>query len=87
METEVPNHFPTGGPWCEICKTHGHDPYHCPMMHKYNIVPKISYCNLCKSVGHDDKYCRMMELMRERTSHTYRGQEEIMTGKVAPQFN
>jgi hypothetical protein len=28
-----------------------------------------------------------MELMRERTSDTYRVQEEMMTGKVAPQFN
>jgi hypothetical protein len=86
METGVPNPFPTGGPWCEICKTHGHDPYHCPMMQKYQTVPKSSYCNFCKSVGHDDKDCRTMELMRERTSDTYRVQEEMMTGKVAPQF-
>jgi hypothetical protein len=28
-----------------------------------------------------------MELMRERTSDTYRVQEEMMTGKVAPHFN
>jgi hypothetical protein len=35
METGVSNPFPTGGPWCEICKMHGHDPYHCPMMQKY----------------------------------------------------
>jgi hypothetical protein len=87
METGVPNPFPTGGPWCEICKTHGHDPYHCPMMQKYKTVPKSSYCNFCKSVGHDDKDCRTMELMRERTSDTYRVQEEMMTGQVAPQFN
>jgi hypothetical protein len=71
----------------EICKTHGHDPYHCPMMQKYKTIPKSSYCNFCKSVGHDDKDCRTMELMRERTSDTYRVQEEMMTGQDAPQFN
>jgi hypothetical protein len=57
------------------------------MMQKYQTIPKSSYCNFCKSVGHDDKDCRTMDLMRERTSDTYRVQEEMMTGKVAPQFN
>jgi hypothetical protein len=83
----VPNPLPIGGPWCDICKTHGHDPYHCPMMQKYKTIPKSSYCNFCKSVGHDDKDCRTLELMRERTSDTYRVQAEMMTGKDAPQFN
>jgi hypothetical protein len=55
METGVPNPFPIGGPWCEICKMHGNDPYHIPMMQKYHTVPKSSYYNFCKSVGHDDK--------------------------------
>jgi hypothetical protein len=87
MATGVSNLFPIGGPWCEIFKTHGNDPYHCPMMQKYKTVPKSSYCNFCKSVGHDDKDCRTMELMRERTSDTYRVQEEMMTGQVAPQFD
>jgi hypothetical protein len=35
VETGLPNPFPIGGPWCAIYKTHGHDPYHCPMMQKY----------------------------------------------------
>jgi hypothetical protein len=83
----VPNPLPTGGPWCEICKTHRHDPYHCPMMQKYKTVPKSSYCSFFKSVGHDDKDCRTLELMRERTSDTYRMQEEMMTGQDALQFN
>lgn len=74
METWVPNHFPKGGPWCNICKTHGNDPYHFPMIQKYKTIPKSSYCNFCKLVGHDDKDCRTMELMRERTSYTYRVQ-------------
>ena len=72
METGLPNPFPSGGLWCDIYKKQGHDPYHYPMMKKYHIVPKSSYCNFCKSVGHDDKYCRTMDLMRERTSETYR---------------
>ena len=38
-------------------------------------------------MGHDDKDCRKMELMRERTSNTYRVQEEMMTGKYTPHFN
>jgi hypothetical protein len=83
----VPNPLPTGGPWCENCKKHGHDQYHCPMMQKYNIVPKISYCNFCKSTGHDDKDYRILELMRDRTLETYRVQVYMMTGKSAPQFN
>jgi len=74
MEKGVPNPFPIGGPWCDICKTHGNDPYHCLMMHKYKIVPKSLYCNVCKSVGHDDKDCRTMELMKKITSYTYRVQ-------------
>jgi hypothetical protein len=87
MATRVPNPFPIGIPWCNICKTHGHDPYHCPMMKKYQTIPKCSYCNFCKLVGHDDKDCRTMELMRERTSDTYKVQEKMMIGKFAPQFN
>jgi hypothetical protein len=86
MAIRVPNPFPTGGPWCEICKMHRHDPYHCPMMHKYKIVPKSSYCNFLKSVGHDDKDCRTLDLMREISLDTYRVQEEMMTGQVAPHF-
>jgi hypothetical protein len=38
-------------------------------------------------VGHDDKDCKTIDLMRERTSYTYRVQEEIIIGQVAPQFN
>jgi hypothetical protein len=86
METGVPNPFPTGGPWCDIFKTHGHDPYHCPMMQKYKKVPKSSYFIFCKLVGHDDKDCRTMELMREITSNTYRVKVEMMTVQVAPEF-
>jgi hypothetical protein len=84
MAAGVPNPFPTGGPWCEICKMHGHDPYHYPMMKKYKTIPKCSYCNFCKSMGHDDKDCRTMELMRKITLDTYRVQEKIMIGQAAP---
>jgi hypothetical protein len=87
METSVSNPFPMGGTWCKICKTHGHDPYHYPMMQKYKTVPKSSYCKFCKSVGHYDKHCRMMDLMKEKTSYNYRVQEEMMTRQDAPQFN
>jgi hypothetical protein len=38
-------------------------------------------------VSHDEKDCRTMELMRERTTYTYRVQEEMMTGKFSPHFN
>jgi hypothetical protein len=67
MEIGVPNPFPTGGPWCDIYKTHVHDSYNFSMMQKYQTIPKSSYFNFCKSVGHDDKDCRTMEMMRERT--------------------
>jgi hypothetical protein len=71
-EKECPNPLPKGGPWCEICRTHGHDPYHCPMMKKYQTMPKSTFCNFCKSVGHEDKDCRTLEMMKERTSDAYR---------------
>jgi hypothetical protein len=83
----MPNPLPTGGLWREICKKLEHDPYHFPMMHKYQTVLRISYCNFCKSMGHDEKYCRTMDLMRERTSDAYRVQAEMMIGKFIPQFN
>jgi hypothetical protein len=57
------------------------------MMKKYHTIPKSSYCNFCKPVGHDEKYCRTMDLLKERTSDTYKVQEEMMSGKVSPQFN
>jgi hypothetical protein len=74
LATRVPNPFPSRGPWCEICKTHGHGPYHFPIMHKYKTVPKNIYSIFCKSVGHGDRDCRTLELMREKTSDTYRVQ-------------
>jgi hypothetical protein len=83
----MPNSLPTRGLWCEICKKPSHDPYHFPMMQKYQVVPKSLYCNFSKSVGHDDKYCRTMDLMREKRSDAYRVQEEMMNGKATPQFN
>jgi hypothetical protein len=51
----IPNTLPTRGPWCEIFKTHEHDPYNFPMMQKYKIELKNTSCNFCKSVGHEDK--------------------------------
>jgi hypothetical protein len=84
METGLPNPFPTGGPWCEICKTLGNDPYHYLMMQKYQIVSKSSYLNFFKLVGHDDKDCKTMDLMRERMSDTWRVKVEMMTGQAAP---
>jgi hypothetical protein len=83
----MPNPLPTGGLWCELCKTPGHDPYHCPMMQKYQTMPKSTFCNFCKSVGHEDKDCRTLELMKERTSYAYRMQDELMIGQPAQQYN
>jgi hypothetical protein len=87
MTTRVLKPFPPRGPWCSIFNTHGHDPYQCPMKQKYKTLPKSSYCNFFKLVGHDDKYCRNMELMRERTSDTYRVQLEMMIGQYENQYS
>jgi hypothetical protein len=84
METEMPNPLLIGGIWCDICKKQGHDPYHYPMMQKYQTIPKSSYCNFCKLVGHDEKDCKTMDLVRQRTSDAYRVQEEMMTNQAAP---
>jgi hypothetical protein len=74
------NPLTKGGEWCDICRTHGHDPYHCPMMKKYQTMPKTTFCNFCKLVGHEYKDCRTLEIMKERTSYTYRVQDELITG-------
>jgi hypothetical protein len=87
MATRMPNPLPVGGLWCEIYKKQGHDPYHYPMMQKYQTISKSSYCKFFKSVGHDDKDCKTMDLMREITLDAYRVQEEMMIAQFAPQFN
>jgi hypothetical protein len=87
MAVRMLNPLPTRGLWCEICKKLSQDPYHFPMMQKYQTVPKSSYFNFCKSVGHDDKDCRTMDLMRERTSDAYRVKEEMMIRQATPQYN
>ena len=63
-----------------MCRTHGHDPYDCPMMKRYQKVPKTTFCNFCKSVGHEDKDSRTLEIMKESTSDTYMVWDELMTG-------
>ena len=80
------NIFPIGGPWCEIRKTHGNDPYHFPMMQKYKTKLKSTLCNFCNSLGHGDRNCRTLELMKEITSYSYRMQGELMEGQIVPQF-
>ena len=72
------NPLPKGWPWCEICRTNGHDPYHFPMIQKYKIVPNITFHNFFKSIGNEDKDYRTFEIMKERTSNTYRVQDELM---------
>jgi len=57
LQEEMPNPLPTGGLWCEICKTPRHDPYHCPMMQKYQKFLKSTFYNFYKSIGHEDKDC------------------------------
>jgi hypothetical protein len=59
------------------------------MMQKYQMVPKTTFYNFCKSFGHEEKDCITLEIMKERTSDTYRVQVELMTGKPMqqPQYN
>jgi hypothetical protein len=75
-------------PWREISKTHGNDPYHFPLIHKYHIVPKSTFCNFCKLVGHEDKDYRTLEMMKERIAYTYRVQVEhvIIQSAQQPQY-
>jgi hypothetical protein len=42
------------------------------MMQKYQTMPKSTFYNFCKFVGHEDKDFQTMEMMKERTSDTYR---------------
>jgi hypothetical protein len=77
----LPNPLPIGGFWREICKTHRHDPYHCPMMQKYETVPKNTFCNFCKSLGHEDKDFQTLEVMKERNLDAYRMHDEPMIGQ------
>ena len=67
-----PNLLPQAqGPWCNICKTNGHRPQDCPLLHEYVQVPKNLFCTFCQSVGHSDKYYRAYGLMQERTQDMY----------------
>ena len=83
------NHLASGGPWCEILKTHGHDPYHFPLMKKYQKVPKSTFCNIFKSFKHEDMYCRTLEMMKENILDTYKVQDEHVTRQSTqqPQYN
>jgi ribosomal protein S18 len=85
----MPNPLYLGGPWCDIFKKHGNDPYPFPLMQKYQKVPKSKFCKLCKSVGHKDKDYRTLEMMKERIADTYRVQYEHIIGQSAqqPQYN
>ena len=55
------------------------------MMQKYQMVPKTTFYNFCKSFGHEDKDCRTLEIMKERTSDTYRVHVELITGQPTQQ--
>jgi hypothetical protein len=79
------NPLSSGGPWCDICKTHGHDPYHFPLMQKYQTIPKSTFCDFCKSVGNEDKDCRNLDMMKERIVDTYRVQVEHITRQPTQQ--
>jgi hypothetical protein len=74
----MPNPLYLGGPWCDNHKTHGNDPYHFPLMKKYQTVLKSTFCNFCKSFRHEDKDCRTLEMMNERIADTYRVQVEYV---------
>jgi ribosomal protein S18 len=81
----MPNPLALGGPGCDIHKTHGIDPYHFPLMQKYQIVSKSTFCNFCKSSGHEDKDCRTLDMMKERIADTYKVRDENVTGKPTQQ--
>jgi hypothetical protein len=51
----------------------------CPLLQKYQSMPRNLFCNFCKFVGHDEKDCRAFDLMRECTADAYRIQEENAT--------
>jgi hypothetical protein len=87
LRVGLSNSLPIGGLWCELCKTPRHDPCHCPMMQKYQTMPKSTLCNFYKSVGHEDKDFRTMELIKEGTSYAYRMLAELMTGPPAQEYN
>jgi ribosomal protein S18 len=80
------NPLASGGPWCEIFKTHGHDPYHFHLMQKYRTIPKSTFCNFCKSVGYEDKDYRTLDMMKEQITDTYRVHDEHVTGKYTQQL-
>jgi hypothetical protein len=75
----MPSPLYSGGPWCDICKTHGNDIYHFPLMNKYQTVPKSTFCKFCKLDGHKDKDCGNLEMMKEMIADTYMVQDEHVT--------
>jgi hypothetical protein len=52
--------------YCEICRIHGHGLRHCPIMHKYSIVPNTVHCEFCASTTHTTNHCRALDALAGR---------------------
>jgi hypothetical protein len=39
--------------YCDIFRSHGHSPRHCPIFHKYTPMPKTIYCEFFGSPSHN----------------------------------
>lgn len=61
-----PNHQGTqNNDYCEICRSHGHPPRHCPLQ-KYTPVQNTIYCELCGSPTHTTKQCRALDALADK---------------------
>ena len=72
--------------WCDIFQIWGYTIQNCIMLNKYQKTTHTPFCDFCKSVGHDIKNCFALDLMRERTTYTYRVQEMEGGHNVAPEY-
>jgi hypothetical protein len=52
--------------YCEICRSHGNSPRHCPILQKYTPVSNTMYCEFCGSPSHNTNQCRALDALADR---------------------
>ena len=68
----------------EIFRTHGHPPWHCPILRKSYSATNTLYCEFCGSSTHGTERCRALDALADRldrtTSRVAEGSQEYGAG-------
>ena len=58
------------GDYCYIFCTYGHRAQHCPILHKYSLVPHTVHCDFCGTSTHSTDKCMAFEALEKRMERT-----------------